>query len=247
MAWSIEPLALHRVQVPGPEVLFQRGFAETVELVIYAFLLRGPHGVCLVDTGLPADYCVLNRDIRARKGAESGFSDIGAPLARRLGAMATVPDLLLLTSFGPYTTGGLGPWARIPLHVSARGCADLERPEEKALAHGLPAPVRTRLMDAQRVQGEQQILPGLALVEVGVHHPASAAIRVDTADGVIAIADPVFVRRNLLEGTALGAAEHAAAWHAMVRALGTRCDALLPIHDPDPTPVYRDRWHPVLR
>ena len=247
MVWSIEPIALHRVRVPGPEVFFQRAFAETIELVIYAFVLRGVHGVCLVDTGLVSDYSALNRDIQARKGVASGFIDAGAPLKQRLLARGLVPDLVLLTSFGPYTTGALDAWARLPLHVSARGCADLEQPEEAALAHPLAQPLRERLLWAQRVQGERQVLPGLTLVEVGVHHPASAAILVETADGVVGIADPVFVARNLVDGTALGAAEHAASWHGMVRKLGLRCDALLPIHDPDPTPVYRDRWHPGLR
>ena len=247
MVWAIEPIALHRVRVPGPEVLFQRAFAEMLELVIYAFVLRSAHGVCLVDTGLPPDYSALNRDVRARKGATSGFADAGPPLRQRLDTLGLVPDLLLLTSFGPYTTGALDAWVQVPLHVSARGCADLEQPEEPALSHAFTRPVRERLLGAQRVSGERQILPGLTLLEVGVHHPASAAVVIDTAQGRIAIADPVFLARNLLDGTALGAAEQAASWHAMVRKLGARCDALLPIHDLDPTPVCRDRWHPALK
>lgn len=248
MSWTIEPLALHAVKVPGPEVLFQRAFGEMLDLMIYAFLLRSGSAVCLVDTGLAADHRELDHDIRRRKGPASGFVDIGEPLAQRLQNMGVEPDLVLLTSFGPYAVGGLEAFAtKLPLLVSARGCADLQQPEEPALAHP-PAPaLHGRLRAAQRVAGERKILPGLTMLEVGVHHPASAAVLVETAAGVVGIADPVFLARNLIDGTALGAAEHAARWHTSVRGLGLRCDALLPIHDPDPRPVDRARWHPSLR
>ena len=247
MPWAITPLALHRVRVPGPEAFFQRAFRETVELVIYAFVLRSEHGVCLVDTGLPPDYETLNRDVRARKGADSGFADLGPPLPQRLADMGLVPDIVVLTSFGPYTTGRLDTFAQAPLHLSARGCADLQQPEEPALSHAVPGPLRERLLGAHRIEGEGQILPGLTFVETGVHHPASAALLIETAKGVVGLVDPLFLARNLTEGIALGAAEHAALWHGVVRSLGRRCDALLPIHDPDPTPVARDRWHASLR
>jgi glyoxylase-like metal-dependent hydrolase (beta-lactamase superfamily II) len=246
MHWAIEPIALHRVRVPGPEVLFQRAFTETLELVIYAFLLRSPGHLCLVDTGLASDHSALNRDIRARKGDDSGFVNVAAPLPEQLRERGLVPQLVLLTSFGAYTTGSLDAFAQAGLFVSARGCTDLELPEEPALAHPLDPAVRNRLLRAQRVVREREVMPGLTLLEVGVHHPASVAVVVETADGVVGIADPVFLARNLLDGIALGAAEHAASWHGMTRVLGERCDALIPIHDPDPTPIARARWHASL-
>jgi hypothetical protein len=246
MVWTIEPLALHRVLVPGPEVLFQRAFTEMVTLVIYAFVLRQAGQVCLVDTGLAPEHSELNRAIRLRKGAQSGFEAMADPLPTLLHARSLRPDCVLLTSFGPYTTGHLAAFDGATLVVSARGCADLLQPEEPALVHA-PAPMaRDRLLAGQRVHGSQEILPGLHFHEVGVHHPASAAVLVDTAQGRIGISDPVFTARNLLEGLALGAAEQASHWHAHVRMLGTLCDAVLPIHDPDPRPVARARWHASL-
>lgn len=246
MVWTIEPLALHRVRVPGPEVFFQRGFDEMVTLVIYAFVLRQAGQVCLVDTGLPAAHSELNRSIRLRKGADSGFEPVAAPLPALLAERELHPDLVLLTSFGPYTTGHLAAFDGLPLVVAARGCADLLQPEEPALVHA-PSPLaRERLLAGQRVSGTRELLPGLHFQEVGVHHPASSAVLVDTVQGRIGISDPVFMARNLLEGVALGAAEQASLWHAHVRMLGERCDALLPIHDPDPRPVARARWHASL-
>ena len=107
MAWTIEPLTLHRVLVPGPEVLFQRAFAEMIELVIYAFLLRQEGHVCLIDSGLPTDHAAL-------KGAASGFVAAGDSLPIQLQARAVRPDLVLLTSFGPYTTGNLAAVDGVP-------------------------------------------------------------------------------------------------------------------------------------
>jgi hypothetical protein len=173
MVWTIEPLALHRVLVPGPEVLFQRAFTEMVTLVIYAFVLRQAGQVCLVDTGLAPEHSELNRAIRLRKGAQSGFEAMADPLPMLLHARSLRPDCVLLTSFGPYTTGHLAAFDGATLVVSARGCADLLQPEEPALVHA-PAPMaRDRLLAGQRVHGSQEILPGLHFHEVGVHHPAS--------------------------------------------------------------------------
>jgi len=246
MAWTIEPIALHRVKVPGPEVFFQRGFGEMIDIMIYSFVLRGNGQVCLVDTGLPVDYSQLNSNIRERKGAASGFADVSTPLPQELRRRSVEPDLLVLTSFGPYTTGHLDAWPNCRLWISARGCADLDLPEEPALAHAPTPAVCERLRSAQRVIGNKEILPGLSFVEVGIHHPASAALFIETDEGVVAIADPVFTARNLLQGTALGAAERAAGWHGMVRMLGQRCDAIIPIHDMSAAPVPRAHWHASL-
>lgn len=241
--WKIEILPLYDCAVPGPEVFFQRGFGTMEEIAIHAFLLHGPATV-LVDTGLPADHAALNAAIRARKGPASGFRPRGPRLETTLAARGIRPDAILLTSFGPYAAGGLPGLAGIPVHASARGLADLSAPEEPALVHPLPPEVRAAVEAARPVTGEAEILPGLALMEVGVHHPASAAVIVQTPEGRVAIADPVFTTRNLTEGVALGAAEEAGLWHRLVDDLAERSEALLPIHDPDPRPVPRDTWRP---
>lgn len=244
--WTIEPLPLYRFLVPGPEVLFQRGFGEMIEMVIYAFLLESDETSVLVDTGLPPDFTALNAAIRARKGPQAGFDPLGAPLSRRLAERNVVPDAILLTSFGPYAVGGLPDFAGIPVHASARGLADLMVPEEPALLHPIHDAARQALLHATLVAGETVPWPGIAMIETGIHHPASASVVVDTAQGRIAIADPIFTRRNLVEGVPLGAAEHAAGWHGLVRLLDTRADAVIPIHDIDPTPLGRDLWHRSL-
>lgn len=243
--WTLEAIALHRFRSPGPEVLFQRGFGEMIDMIIYAFVLRSGAATVLLDTGLPTDHAALNDNIRQRKGASAGFFPAGGSLTAELAKRDLAPTHVAVTSFGPYAVGGLPGLSPIPLFASARGVANLTEPEEPALVHSVSdANVLAR---AEVVTGEAEILPGLLFIETGIHHPASAAIVADTTEGAIAIADPVFVARNLTDGLALGAAECAAGWHSMVRLLGRRADAMVPIHDPAPVPVRRADWHPLLR
>lgn len=240
-------LPLYRFLTPGPEVLFQRRFGEMLELGIHAFLLRSQDTTVLVDTGLPRDFEALNDDIRRRKGAAAGFRPFEERLPDLLDRRGIVLDAIVLSSFGLYAVGGVEDFPRVPLYVSARGCADLEWPEEVALVHPLPDALRARLLGAKRIAGEQDLFPGMAMIETGVHHPASSALVAATRHGRIGIADPVFVAENLIEGHPLGAAEHAAGWHRMARLLADRCDAIIPIHDPNPQPLPKSIWHPSIR
>lgn len=244
MIWTIEPHLMAQAKTPGPEVYFQRAFAEMVEIAIFAFVLRAGSETILVDTGLVADPGPLNEAVRRRKGPDAGFE----PVARLPDILDRAPDTAILTSFGPYAAGGLPDLAAdVPLMVSARGQRDLAEPEEPALFHALAEPLAARVGDARGIEGEQEVRPGIIFVEVGVHHPHSAAVLVDCAEGRVAIADPVFCRQNLVEGLALGVAEDVPGWFALVRRLAGQCDALIAIHDPDPSPVPVAQWHPTLR
>jgi len=246
--WRLSVLPLYQVRVPGPEVFFQRDFDRQVLLGIHAFLLESDDGTLLIDTGLPEDHTALNADLRSRKGPWSGFETIGPPLASQLSIRsASSPRAILLTSFGPYATGGLGLFSDCPIRVSARGLADLDTPEELALGHRPTSEVAAELRArAVAVPANGTVANGVRLIGCGLHHPASSVVMVDTTIGRIAIADPVFHSENLTRGIALGAAEHVAGWHAFVRSLAANCDAILPIHDPMPEPVPPGDWAECL-
>jgi glyoxylase-like metal-dependent hydrolase (beta-lactamase superfamily II) len=244
--WTIEPIALYDFTVPGPEVLYQRGFFEFIDMTIYSYLLRSEVATVLVDTGLPPDVTPINDSVRGRKGPRAGFQLVGSRLADRLRERRIKPDAIVLTSFGRYAAWGALEFPGIDLYMSARGLAHMHEPEEPALVHPLPLDVIDRIDKANAISGEREIWPGLVLVETGVHHPGSVSLIVSTGSEKVAIADFVFVARNLQEGIALGCAENAAGWHSMVRRIGAMADAIIPIHDRSPKPVGRSDWHSSL-
>ena len=246
MIWTITPLRLFAFSAPGPEVFFQRDFGRAVDMIIYAFLLTCDSEAVLVDCGLPEDFTALNGSILARKGAGACFKACAPSLVHQLAMRQIRPSCIILSSFGPYAAGGLTLFPSHEVIVSKRGWSNLATPEEIALNHPLPENVEAILHNAKTVSCSIEVRPGIRFVEAGVHHPASAAVLVHTSTGWVGIADPIFVRRNLTDGIALGAAEHAAGWHSMVREVGKSIEAIIPIHDPDPTPLPRDAWHPLL-
>ena len=237
--WTIEPLLLHTALVPGPEVLFQADFDRRIKIAVFAFLLTSDSGeTVLVDTGLPLDYRDLNAAVRRRKGDWSGFHDAGEPLVARLRQRRIAPAAIILSSFGPYATGALSRLAAPRCFVSARGLANLDRPEVALFSHPIGSDAETALRRASDpVTGKAEPFRGLTIHEVGIHHPASMAVIVETDGGRIAIADPVFHAENLIRGLPLGVAEYPAHWVAMVAELCNRVDAILPIHDPAARPV----------
>jgi len=245
MIWSVDIHTVATARTPGPEVYFQRDFGHWVDIAIHIFVLRSSLGAVLVDTGLIPDVSDLNAAMKRSKGPEAGFERCGS------GVEPLVDDRLaavLLTSFGPYAAGGANavPDA-VPIYASARGLANLATPEEPCLVHGLPQVVSNRLAKARPVHGTFEVMPGIAMREVGVHHPASTAIEIATEEGLLVIADPIFTADNLTRGVALGAAENAAGWHKLVRDYAARGARFLPIHEPIPYPVAVDlspdgRW-----
>lgn len=237
--WDIEIHSVATARTPGPEVFFQRAFGEWVDIAVHVFVLRSKEGCILIDAGFGGPLDKLNAKMRVKKGSEAGFNLMIEDVWTQIDC---TPDLVALTSFGQYTAGGVaGMPAQPNLIVSARGLADLERAEEPALIHPLSPEVTTALLTrSNAVHRKSEIAPGVVFHEVGVHHPASAAVEVTTSDGQLIIADPVFTARNLTDWIALGAAENAGGWYRMVRQLARDGARFLPIHDPAPQPVALD-------
>ncbi len=235
MIWSVDIHTVATARTPGPEVYFQREFGHWVDIAIHVFVLRSELGAVLVDTGLIPDISDINAAMKKRKGPEAGFARCGSGVEPLLDNRVAA---VLLTSFGPYAAGGVNHVPdEVPIYASARGLANLATPEEPCLVHGLPQVVANRLAMAKPVHDTFEIMPGIAMREVGVHHPASTAIEIATEEGLLVIADPIFTADNLTRGVALGASENAAGWHRLVRDYAARGARILPIHEPVPLPV----------
>lgn len=241
--WTIEPLKTATFLSPGPEVFFQRDFSRRVDMALFTFVLRSQDACVIVDTGL-GEHAALDRDIQSRKGDWSGFKDIGSPARSRV---ADKVSDVVLTSLGPYAVGCLGDFPGVPVHVSARGLADLREPECFGLVRRTSTEALTRLQgnDIRPVVQTTHPHPGLRIVQLGAHSPSAMGVVVDTAEGRIAIADPVFHAENLTRGVPLGWCKSLPDWFGVFDLLED-VDAILPIHDPAARPLRRAEWHPTL-
>jgi glyoxylase-like metal-dependent hydrolase (beta-lactamase superfamily II) len=242
VTWTITPLLVARAWSPGPEVYHQREFGTGVDLGFYCWIVRGSQRTVLIDTGVPPDIEDVNAGIRSRKGPGSGFHilvyDLPAAL-RRMGVRLRGINAIVLTSLGIYAAGNVGRFPAARLYVSGRGWREYQHPRYPELRHPLPPRIEAALRAGRLtlVNGTSEPFAGLKIREVGAHHTSSMAVAAETQRGVIAIADPIFVRGNWTRSTAIGVAEDLRAYWRLVRWLRRRCDGVIPIHDLDPTPI----------
>ena len=211
--WTIEPVMTATFLSPGPEVFFQRDFTRRVEMALFTFVLRGAGACVILDTGL-ADHAALDRDVRLRKGEWAGFHDHGTAARQRIADDVTD---IVLTSLGPYGVGRLNDSPGATVHVSARGLSDAREPECFALPRRVAPEALARLAGPRvnRVTGTSTPHAGLTIVQLGGHSPSAMGVVVDTAQGRIAIADPIFHGENLTRGLPLGWCESLPDWFAV--------------------------------
>lgn len=94
---------------------------------------------------------------------------------------------------------------------------------------------RLRLVDEPT-----QIVPGVSFETTGGHHPGSAAVRVQTSQGVIGLLETSFLQADLESGTPIGIAEDIATCRNAIRRYRAECDQVVAIHDP--SNVARFPW-----
>lgn len=158
------------------------------EMAYYFWLLRGPAGVILVDSGYSAS-----------GGRRRGRGHIVAPLnaLAALGVAVTDVDLVINTHLHYDHTGHLESFAHAPLVLNATELAVwsgpvAERPQYAA--HIEPAEVagvvaRVDAGDAVTlIGGEHPIADGIVAIEVGGHSPGQTILIVETAGGPVVLA-----------------------------------------------------------
>lgn len=244
--FTIEAYPVGVLPVPGWEAFFGTNDPSFHDLTFYVWHLSdGEHHV-LLDLGLPpgpADRAALDRGCQA-VDPRCTFGDVRS-LDQALDAFGLCPeqiDLAVLTQPITYHSGGLVakylPRAEVvvplaglvemlaapvghpatELYFTAAGWSYLR----ELAVHG-----RLRATD-----GPEELLPGLWFETTGGHHPGSAATRVTTADGEVAIVETAFFQRNVDEAHPIGIAEDTAQCRRTVQRLRTQCDHVVAIHEP---------------
>jgi glyoxylase-like metal-dependent hydrolase (beta-lactamase superfamily II) len=85
----------------------------------------------------------------------------------------------------------------------------------------------------QLLEDEDEVVPGLRALWVGVHHRSSMCYLVDTARGPVAISDCVFTYRNLEAGEPLGVQESLEEFHRACARIKRDSALFIPLYEPE--------------
>ncbi len=173
--WSIEPL--HLADVVYPESHPRNGTGP-----VYAFLLRGPGGSFLIDTGLGPPHELIDRLYRPT------FRRDPATALRKANA---TPEGIIITHLHFDHIGGTAGLARVPIHVQR-----VEREAAREPGYTVPEFVDFPGADYRLLDGDAEIAPGIRAVATQGHTPGHQSVAIDTAEGLAIVAGQAVETRD---------------------------------------------------
>lgn len=244
----------HRLRAERAAILPAPGWALVLgdnddalhDLHFYVWIVTDGTTVGIVDAGLPldpADAAALGAT-NAAFGDDAGFREVRT-LPEILADRGIDPadvSFVAITQTVTYHTGGIDAelLPNATFFLARAGVLELlvdppghPAPEfyftERSWRSLRELAIEGRL---RLVADEEQVAPGVTFAVTGGHHPGSAAVIVTTDDGIVALLETAFVRRNLQTGSPIGIAEDAAAARRAMRRMAERADVVVAIHDP---------------
>lgn len=210
--WTIKLLTLGHVELDASRTVQTQTPGTLVRVPVNAFLLSGPGGPILVDTGF------RHPDILGRlgmRGFEAPEETLDAQLARH---GARVGDIRLVvhthlhidhagqTDRFPMTTTVVVNRRELEYSVSGLSGASYPPEDIKHLIDRLHTRKSLRLLDVEATGGEF-LAEGLRCVAAGGHTEGSMVLYVDTAEGVACICGDILysIRHQLIAGGVLDA------------------------------------------
>lgn len=232
------PVAVH--PVPTSKCFFGRSDDAIHELTFHVWIVRGPGGVGLVDAGLPP-----HADDLAALRTTDEYRDV-APLGDVLAAHGLTPaeiDWCCITQPVTYHSGGVLPelLPRARVYLSRAGMTELlcDPPGHPPTAFYFTARswsyLRELAIDGRLhvTDGPVEVVPGVTFETTGGHHPGSAGVRVETAEGLVGILETAFLQENLDAEIPVGISEDAAQCRREIKRWKRDCDLVVADHDPD--------------
>lgn len=236
-------------ETPGAEIYWMSNFADNQweTLNVYAMLIRGGGNTVLVNSGPPLNRLAwLNQKWGA--GTQMRHQLVVNEedrIENRLAALGVKPEdvrHLILTPLQPYALGGAVKFRNAQIHVNRNGWADMFAPRYMNHPHDnmhicfSPEDIQYFFVDAwdrmDMMKNECQILPGIDVFWVGVHHRSSVAVKVATQDGVVIFSDCMFRYEHVTERRLLGINENMYEALEAYERIHREADILVPMYDP---------------
>jgi glyoxylase-like metal-dependent hydrolase (beta-lactamase superfamily II) len=246
MTFSVQVLKMGECDVAGPEVFWMSHWHEWVTLHFWMVVIRGPGVTAIVNTGPPSDLADLNARWHAAFGTrgEMRREECERPL-NALASLGVRPEdvtHVLVTPLQSYATANIQLFPNARVCLSKRGWIEdfhAEKfPMQVSRWHRIPRDTLQYLMfegweRVQLLEDEDEVVPGLRALWVGVHHRSSMCYLVDTARGPVAISDCVFTYRNLEAGEPLGVQESLEEFHRACARIKRDSALFIPLYEPE--------------
>ncbi|NPV86203.1 MAG: hypothetical protein HPY45_09375 [Anaerolineae bacterium] len=236
-------------ETPGAEIYWMSNFGDDQwePLTVYAMLVRGGGNVVLVNSGPPLERLEW---LNSKWGAGTNMRHQLVVydedhIEKRLAALGVHPDdvqHLILTPLQPYALGGAVKFRNAQIHVNREGWADMFAPRYKKHPHDVmpvcfsPQDIHYFFVEAwdrmDMMKNECQILPGIDVFWVGVHHRSSIAVKVKTREGNVIFSDCMFRYEHIAEGRLLGINENMYEALEAYDRIRREADILVPMYDP---------------
>lgn len=243
--FRIHALLAGTLPTPGWAMTFGAHDIGFQDLAFYVWVVTNGDTVGLIDLGLPLDEperIALSETNRAF-GAD-GYRDVRLlpELLTDAGLAATDIDFVAVTQTISYHSGGLDAelLPNATFFLSAAGVREMlgSPPGHPAVEfyfterawssmRQLAIEGRLRLVDEPT-----EVVPGITFETTGGHHPGSAGVRIETADGVVGLLETSFLQHDLDRGTPIGIAEDMAVCRRVIQRYKSECWKAIAIHDP---------------
>jgi glyoxylase-like metal-dependent hydrolase (beta-lactamase superfamily II) len=245
MEYTIRAFPIAELPVPGWECFFGTHDCTFHTLIFYVWIVVGNGKTIVIDSGPPLEERDMQSLVRACQKIDQ------RSLLRRLRALDDIyseaavraddVDYLLITQPITYHTGGLhaGSFPNAKVYISRAGFFEflLDNPGHPPRSEYFTSCtwnyLRTLLINNKLVLADSpvEIEPGVFYESTGGHHPGSAAVKVNTAQGCVGILETAFLKKNIDDLVPIGVAENTALCRKTIRRYVDECDLVLAAHD----------------
>lgn len=230
---------------PGYEIFWMDMQAKDEPLALLGLVIRAGEHVVVVNTGPdPAYLAEMNQGKTKGEGGHTVWIEPEEQLEAALGSAGVTLDQVthvIATPFQWYSFGNMLRFPNAQLCFSRTGWIDFHAPTWQPHPHDkrwscIPENVLVGLVTHAwprvRLIDDDEIVPGVEVFWTGVHHRATLAVKIHTANGVV-IASDCFMRvENITRRHPIGINESMEEALTAYTRIAAEADILIPLYDP---------------